>query len=124
MTRTKKRGHASDRLSLGWVVAYFAAFVLIVATFDPATHKSTGVHQQIGECYVEAKDITGLTRHRYLCATDYGEDFDFACVGPRVDAAWYTVCGRPHASFGLLMSAVSVIGVAGSTTFWWLLGRA
>jgi hypothetical protein len=82
------------------------------------------VHQQIGECYVEAKDITGLTRHRYLCATDYSEDFDFACAGPRVDATWYTVCGRPHSNFGLWMSAVSVIGLVGSATFWWLLGRA
>jgi len=41
-----------------------------------------------------------------------------------VNATWYTVCGRPHASFGLWMSAVSVIGVSGSATFWRLLGRA
>jgi len=60
------RAHASDQLLLGWVVAYFAVFVLIMAAFDPATHESTGVHQPIGECYVEAKDITGLTRHLRL----------------------------------------------------------
>lgn len=104
------------------VALYFAALTFIEATFDPATHRSLSVHQTVGPCYEKATDITGLTRFKYLCPGDFEEDFSFDCAAPPPDGTrWYTVCGRPHQSYGSWLAAVGGVGIAGMILFWGLL---
>src|SRR5690606_28995256 len=114
----RKAGDSSgaDRRFLAVIVAYFAVLVACVALFRPETHQSTSVHQTVGACYVEAADITGMTRFEFLCVTDFDEDFSFACLPspPPSGARWYTVCGRPHTHFLRWLAAVLGLGVAGS----------
>jgi hypothetical protein len=106
------------------VVAYFATFVMILLVFDPSTHRSESIHQTFGPCRVEAKDITGLTRYKYLCAEDNVEAFSLDCVDkpPPDGSTWYTVCGRPHTRFARLMAAVVGFGALGTLLYSYLLG--
>jgi hypothetical protein len=76
--------------------AYAVAIGLIGAAFDPATHRSTGIHQEVGECYVEQSDITGFTRFEFLCSTDYDEPFTLCAGEPAQNWSRYTVCGTPR----------------------------
>src|SRR5690606_33655009 len=69
-----------DRLLFGASIFYFITLTAIMASFDPASHRSTGVHQTVGECYVEVEDFTGASRHKFLCASDFDEDYSFECV--------------------------------------------
>ncbi|MCB9598291.1 MAG: hypothetical protein H6719_36595 [Sandaracinaceae bacterium] len=113
-----------DRLANGGVVVYYLGLIAVMALADPASHRSTGVHQEVGECYVEATDVTGLTRYQYLCAADFDEDFSFACVDepPADGTTWYTICGRPHTAFGRWMGGVLGLGLLGSLVYSWLFG--
>jgi hypothetical protein len=113
-----------DRLLLGAAIAYFVTLTAIMAAFDPASHESTGVHQTVGECYVEVTDITRQTRHKYLCASDFDEDFSFECVDtpPAEGTRWYTVCGRPHTNFAAWMGGVTTLGIVGIGLFTLMLG--
>jgi len=113
-----------DQLLLGGTVAYFGVLAAIMAVFNPASHRSTGLHQEVGACYVKQDDITGLTRDRYLCVTDFDEDFTFDCVEelPPEGTRWYTICGRPHRSLLLWLGAVFGLGLVGGLLFDWLLG--
>jgi hypothetical protein len=115
-------GH--DRILNIAVVVYFATLMAIMAAFDPATHRSASMHQTYGPCHVTSTDITGQTRYKYLCAEDFDEDFTFQCVDglPPQGAEWYTVCGKPHTSFGRWMFGVSALGVVGAGLFSFLLG--
>jgi hypothetical protein len=127
---------AGDRLLLGAAIGYFTVLIGIMASFDPATHVSTGVHQTVGECYVEATDITGFTRHEFLCASDFDEDYSFECVDelptasspstPEATGAptveWYTICGRAHRNFGAWMTGVALLGLVGIGLFTFMLG--
>ena len=114
-----------DRALLGVVVVYFAALTVIMAAFDPASHRSASIHQTVGPCYVEAVDITGLTRFEFLCPGDFDEDFTFACTEPPADGArWYTVCGRSHRNRALWLGAVAALAALGVAIFGGLLGRA
>jgi hypothetical protein len=107
-----------DRWLLGAVVMYFTALVACMAVFRPETHQSTGVHQTVGECYVEARDITGMTRFEYLCVSDFDEDFSFSCVDePPQGSRWYTVCGRPHRDFPRWMGVMLALGLLGSLVY-------
>jgi hypothetical protein len=117
---------AGDRRLLAAAIAYFTVLIAIMATFDPATHVSTGVHQTVGECYVEATDITGFTRHEFLCASDFDEDYSFECVEqlPADETQWYTICGRPHSNFGAWMTGVGLLGLVGIGLFSFMLGPA
>jgi hypothetical protein len=118
---------AADRLLHRLAVAYFVTLVAIMAIFDPGTHVNTGVHQTVGPCYVETTDITGQTRHEYLCARDFDEDYTFDCVDapPPDGARWYTVCGKPHTNFTAWMAGTAVLGLAGLIAFSLLLrGRS
>ena len=104
-------------------MGYLATLVLIMAVFDPSPHVSTGVHQEPGECYLEAKDITGLTRHEYLCVRDFDEDYSFECTDAPPDGAeWYTVCGRAHTRFGVWMAGMSFLAALAGLLFSYLLG--
>ena len=112
-----------DRLLRRAVLLYFATLTAIMAIFDPGTHRSASVHQTYGPCHVEAIDITGNTRYQYLCAADYDEDFTFACAPPPPDySEWYTVCGRPHASYARWLAGVAGLGGAGLLLYSYLLG--
>lgn len=113
-----------DRKLYAASIFYFATLVAIMASFDPASHRSTGVHQTVGECYVEVSDFTRNTRHKYLCARDFDEDYTFECVDalPVDGSSWYTVCGRAHSRFGAWMLGVSLLGVVGIGVFTLLLG--
>jgi hypothetical protein len=113
-----------DRLLYAASIFYFVTLIAIQASFDPATHRSTGVHQTVGECYIEVSDFTQNTRHKYLCARDFDEDYTFECVDapPADDTTWYTVCGRPHSSFGSWVLGVVLLGVVGIGLFTLLLG--
>jgi hypothetical protein len=114
----------ADRLLYGAALFYFISLVAIMALFDPAAHRSTGVHQTAGECYVEVTDITGSTRHEYLCARDFEEDYTFDCAGelPADGTRWYTICGRAHSSFAAWMAGVAALATIGIALFTMLLG--
>jgi hypothetical protein len=113
----------ADVLLYRALMAHFIVFIAIMAASDPATHRSTGVHQPVGRCYVQVQDITGLTRHEYLCASDFHEDFHFGCATrPKDGQSWYTICGRPHQSFPRWLGGVSALGVTGLMGFSFLLG--
>jgi hypothetical protein len=115
----------ADRVLRVYVIGYFLALLGIGLAFNPATHRSTGLHQPTGKCYVEAKDIAGLIRHEFLCVSDFTEDFSFACVGapPPEGTTWYTICGRPHARFARWMGGLGGLAAAGLAAFLLLLGR-
>lgn len=115
---------AGDRLLLGAAIAYFTVLVAIMAFANPVTHVSTGVHQTVGECYVEATDITGFTRHEFLCASDFDEDYSFECVDepPADGTQWYTICGRAHSNFAAWMTGVGLLGLVGIGLFSGMLG--
>jgi hypothetical protein len=117
-----QRSH--DRLLFGAAIFYFVTLTAIMASFDPATHRSVGVHQTTGECYIEVRDFTQNTRHKFLCARDFEEDYTFECVDalPADDTDWYTVCGRAHRSFTAWMLGVTLLGLVGIGLFTMMLG--
>jgi hypothetical protein len=123
--RRTDAGNAADRWLLGGVAIYFATLALMMLAFDPATHRSTGIHQPYGQCYVPQTDITGHVRHEFLCVTDFDEDFGFDCVPapPAGTGRWYTVCGRPHTRHGLFVAALAGLAVLGIGVFGGLLRR-
>lgn len=113
-----------DRIPNAGILAYYATLLTCVAVFEPTTHRSTGVHQEVGECGVEVADITGLTRHKFLCASDFDESFTFECVDlpPPAETSWYTVCGRAHTSWARWLGGVALYGLVGTLTFSLLFG--
>ena len=123
-TRDPEPPRPGDRLLYAAALAYFATLFAIMVSFDPASHRSTGVHQTVGECYVEVTDITGMTRHEFLCASDFDEDFSFECVDelPPDGTEWYTVCGRPHTNYAAWVSGVGLLGIVGIGLFTLFLG--
>ncbi len=120
---TRRAGSGPDRWLHRAILVYFATLATIMAVFNPASHKSTGVHQPPGKCYVEATDITGQTRHEFLCVTDYAEDYTFDCVAapPPAATAWYTICGKPHSDFMAWMLGLLGWWLFGSLLYTWLL---
>ncbi|MCB9788499.1 MAG: hypothetical protein H6744_17595 [Deltaproteobacteria bacterium] len=115
-----------DRLILAALVLYFATLPVVLATNDPATHRSASLHQTYGACHVESTDITGATRYAYVCAEDYDEDYRFDCLDalPPEGAGWYAVCGKPHSNFPLWMGTVLALSLLGVLTYGALLGAA
>jgi len=114
---------AADPLGSAMPALYLLMLVVVMAVFDPATHVSAGLHQPPGPCYVETTDITGVTRHKYLCARDFDEDYSFACATAPADGAeWYTICGQAHTSFPAWMGGVAGLGTVGMLGFLYLFG--
>jgi hypothetical protein len=105
------------------IAVYFATLAFIMASVDPSSHASASLHQTVGECYLEASDITGMTRHQYLCAEDFDEDFSFACLDsvPGEGERWYTVCGKPHDRFARMMTWLALLCAAGVVVYGTLL---
>lgn len=114
----------ADRIPNVAVIAYYVALLGCVAFFEPTEHRSTGVHQEVGTCGVEVADITGLTRHQFLCSSDFDESFTLACVDtpPADGSTWYTVCGRAHTSRAAWAGAVGSLGLVGALVFSFLFG--
>jgi len=116
--------HRPDRVLNVTVVWYFVALNVVMAVFDPSTHRSESVHQTYGACDVEATDIAGNVRRKFICAEEYDEDFSFSCGAelPATGARWYTVCGRPHVDFPRWMFTLVALGVIGSMLYSFMLG--
>jgi hypothetical protein len=114
----------ADRRLFAMMATYFVVLVAILALFDPVAHRSASLHQTYGPCDVEATDIAGHTRRKFICAESFDEDFTFDCAPalPPQGARWYTVCGKAHTSFGLWMGAVAGLGVAGTALYAFLFG--
>lgn len=114
---------ASDRPLLVAVGLYFVTLTGIMATFNPATHRSASMHQVYGPCHVEATDIMGFTRYEFLCAQDFDEDYSFDCVDslPADKSEWYTVCGKAHSNFPRFMLAIAMLAALGLALFGTLL---
>jgi hypothetical protein len=114
-----------DRVLATAIAVYFVALLAIGASFTPELHRNTSLHQTYGACHVEATDITGATRFKFVCAEDYEEDYTFGCVGalPAEGAEWYTVCGRPYTSKAAWLGGVGGLGAVGIALFGFLLGQ-
>ena len=77
----------------------------------------------IGTDAFQETDITGATRQAFLCVADYEEDFTFACTTPPADGTqWYTVCGKPHASYAAHAGGVGGLALLGLAVFATLFG--
>jgi hypothetical protein len=114
----KPAENAPDGFARTVIVAHYATLVFLMAAFSPETHSSTGLHQMPGACGVEARDITGLVRHEFLCVDNFDEDYTFDCTtAPEAGRAWYTVCGRPHRNFAAWLGGVLALGVMGIGVF-------
>jgi len=101
---------------LAWSMTCLFALMLSfnMAAFAPETHISAGLHQPPGECYIEATDITGVTRHKFLCVDDFEEDYHFECAQkPAAGTHWYTICGQAHSNFALWLAGVCLLSIAG-----------
>lgn len=114
----------SDRLLMLAVVAYFTSLFAIGASFNPETHRSASLHQTYGPCHVKATDIGGNVRDKFICAADFDEDFTFSCVDalPKEGSDFYTVCGKPHRSYGRFISGVLLLCGLGALVFSFLFG--
>lgn len=121
--RLRGTTRATDWLGASAIGAFLLMLTANMTFFDPATHVSTGVHQVPGACDVEDTDITGVTRRKYLCVSDYDEDFTFDCTSqPAHGAQWYTICGRPHANYAAYAASVSGLAASGILVFAALFG--
>jgi hypothetical protein len=114
---------APDRPLQAVAVLYFATLTMVMAVFDPSTHRSASMHQVYGPCHEEAKDIMGFTRYKYVCAEDFDEDYSFDCVDtrPELHAQWYTVCGKQHTDFPRFMLGIAFLCALGIATYGTLL---
>jgi hypothetical protein len=117
------RARAEDRPLLAAITIYFITLAVLMLAFDPATHRSTGIHQTHGECRVEQTDITGQVRYQFLCVSDFEEDFTFDCVAapPSGSGRWYTVCGRAHTRRELHVGALFGLAAVGIGLFGFML---
>lgn len=114
-----------ERLPLGAILLYLATLAVCITGFDPRTHRSTGVHEQVGPCDAEATDITGAKRRAYLCASDFDEDYSFECTTPPASGArWYTICGKPFRDRGLWISVVLSLTATAAAIYVATFGRA
>jgi hypothetical protein len=114
---TRPPAGSGDRLLLAGIAGYYLVLLGIMATFEPSTHVSTSLHQTYGECGVEAKDIAGFTRFKFICAEEYDEDFTFCEAPPAIGAGWYPVCGKAHTNKPLWLGAVAGLGLVGTLLF-------
>lgn len=94
---------------------------------SPESHVSTGIHQTLGPCGVEAVDFAGHLREEYVCLSNHNEDWNVNCaaaipVAPNF-SEWYTICGEPHSNFGLWLSVLMALGTLGITTYNLVLGK-
>jgi hypothetical protein len=119
---TREAG-AVDWLGRGSAFAFLTMLAINMAVGSPETHVSAGLHQVPGPCDVEATDITGATRMKFLCVNDYDEDFTFACTEAPADGTpWFTVCGKAHTNYAGHLGGVAGLAATGSVVFFMLFG--
>ena len=98
-----------------------------MALGDPAAVVAEGVHQQYGACHVPDVDLSNYSRYKYLCKSDYDEDFTFLCPAaagqplPPPQPSWYILCGKAHSSYSLHFLAVTGLGAAASACIYGML---
>jgi len=111
---------------LGSLAIYYTFLTLNMSFGSPESHLSTGVHQEVGDCNIEAPDITGHLRQVYLCKEKHTQDFTFDCSDlcknkdvncKAVSNSWYTICGRPHSDYALWLTTTGVLCVIGVILF-------
>ncbi|MFK7989106.1 MAG: hypothetical protein AB8I08_24015 [Sandaracinaceae bacterium] len=100
-----------DRVLVGVVALYAVALSVAIGLSSPRAHRSVGVHQTVGECGVMARDVTGLEREEFLCATGFDEPFELA-PAPAEGAAWYAVIGTEDERRPARCAAVGGVGFA------------
>ncbi|XP_059088314.1 uncharacterized protein LOC131884517 [Tigriopus californicus] len=109
------------------ITLYFLFLSLIMMFGTPENHVSTGIHQTLGPCGVEAVDFAGHLREEYVCLSNHSEDWNAQCdaaipVAPNF-SEWYTICGEPHSNFGLWLGVLMALGALGITTYNMVLGK-
>jgi len=112
----------ADRVARGMLLVHLLGLLAIGLSLRPEGHVSTGIHQPVGPCHVEATDITGLTRDVFLCSSDFDEDYTFDCVDrpPADGSTWYTICGRAHRQPLRWKSGLTLLVLLGASLFAWL----
>jgi hypothetical protein len=109
---TPDRAFADRPLWIAGLV-YFVTMGVLAVAFDARAHVSTGLHQNLGPCGVEATDIQGLTRHVFACETDPAPGTTIDPAPALGDGIWYTVRGAPEASKGVVGGAVWGLALLG-----------
>lgn len=110
-----------DEISVS-VLIHFVFYVVLMFLADPASYRSTGPHQTIGDCnktsYINTVAGVALPKKPFLCLTNYSEPyFDFRCLKslPPPDSAHYTVCGTPYDNqweHALVVLSVCLLGLS------------
>ena len=104
------------------VIIHFGLYFLLAILEKPQHNKSTGIHQEIGDCNATTPLYTPigiiLQKKTYLCTKDYDEGyFDFHCLEADMAHAhggWYTICGTPfpnHAEYIVVVTAFCLLGL-------------
>lgn len=106
---------------------YYLLLIANSLSSDPASHLSTGVHQEIGDCNVRAADLSGHMRQVFLCPESHSQDWNLDCDELCSENMfgdcdfqskhWYTVCGKPHKDFVLFAGVIAALGTLGSFTY-------
>ena len=89
----------------------------------PSAVVAEGVHQTLGPCYVHDVDLSNYSRFKYLCATDYDEDYTLGGCGGvppatratakrLADPSWHTLCGKAHSDKPAYVAAALALCVA------------
>ncbi|XP_031574568.1 uncharacterized protein LOC116308317 [Actinia tenebrosa] len=116
-----KEKRVFDEISFN-VILHFLFYLLLVVFAKPENMKSTGLHQEIGNCTQKTPVHTPLGqvlyKKTYLCSSEYDEGyFDWHCTPdgqpPVSGSKWYTLCGLPypnHAEYIFVVSAFCILG--------------
>jgi len=120
-TRSRRRGYF-DEIVLG-IVMHFLFYIALVLLANPESYRSTGRHQEIGDCnhvtYLNTIMGQTLPKKTYLCPTNFDEPyFDFSCLNgslPEDGSNIYTICGTPYSNameHTMMVVASSLCGLA------------
>ncbi|XP_067003157.2 uncharacterized protein [Anabrus simplex] len=114
------------------LILHYSLFLGMVLFGSPENEVSIGLHEKTGPCNETAPIQTAfgtvLQKRRYLCVSDYDEDyFDFSCLPggqpPRDGVSWYTACGTPFRNRTEYIAIISTICLLAGTVFWNLYSR-
>lgn len=121
--------HTSEKVRsvlLLHLAVHYALYLGIVIFGYPEEEVSIGLHERIGPCNetvpLHTAFGTVLSKRRYLCASDYDEDyFDFHCLPngqpPSEGSYWYTACGTPFHNRAEYVAILSTIGLLAFIVF-------
>ncbi|XP_063215583.1 uncharacterized protein LOC134527127 isoform X2 [Bacillus rossius redtenbacheri] len=105
---------------------HYALFLCLAMFGNPEEEVSVGLHEPIGPCNetVTFQNPLGmdLKKRKYLCVSDYEEDyFSFSCLprgAPPSGSVWYTVCGTPFANRAEYVAVIGCIAALGAVVFY------